>query len=362
MSPGSIKTITATRLDNAHNWFLNLAANYGVLAAVLLIVILFVVFYAGFSLMRSGVFLSVFPISAFAAFIALFIDGLVSIEQPGLGIWLYLFAGLVLGSWLELKFKITQKFQDPKVQSYKSTFSLEKSFLLVCISALVVSSLNLSTRIIQDAKLRSYVQKVALNKATVETYEKMIEVTKTLKAEPEYLVKSLSALAAIGDAKALDSVSNTFYEYYPKSIQATLIRADVLRALGKNETSCPMTHTLIENSPWDRQLLQNYILCLASGNRDQNYMRSLKNASLYVTSFDIQNLIPKGASLNDLGSKFISFSVLARMHFYLGNSVEAANGQQYARKLYAEARKIAAEKQDEQSIEDLNEYLILLDF
>jgi len=154
MSPGSIKIVTATRLDNAHNWFLNLAANYGAIATFLLIAILLVVFYAGFFLMKSGVFLNVFPISAFAAFIALFIVGLVSLEQPGLGIWLYLFAGLVVGSWLELRLKNTQQFQNQKVQSFKSISSLERSFLLLCISALIVSSLNLSARVIQDAKLR----------------------------------------------------------------------------------------------------------------------------------------------------------------------------------------------------------------
>jgi O-antigen ligase len=362
MSPGSIKLVTATRLDNAHNWYLNLAANYGVVAALLVTAILLVVFYAGFSLMRSGALLSVFPISAFAAFIALFIDGLVSIEQPGLGIWLYFFAGVVVGSWLEIRFEKTQQLLENKSQSNKSAPASQKVFLLVSISALIISSSNLTIRVAQDANLRSQIQKVAVNKATAETYERIIEVTKTLKAEPEYLVQSLSALAAIGDAKALDSVSKTFYEYYPKSIQATLIRADVLRALGENRSSCPMTNTLIVNSPWDEQLLQNYILCLAHGNRDPNFMRTLKNASLYITNYDVQSLIPQNASFRDLSTKFVSYSVIARMYFYLGKSEEATNGQKYARKLYEEVLEIEAQKQDEQSIQNLNEYLLLLDF
>jgi hypothetical protein len=41
-----------------------------------------------------------FSTAAFAAFLALFIDGLVSIEQPGIGIWLYLFGGITIGSWI----------------------------------------------------------------------------------------------------------------------------------------------------------------------------------------------------------------------------------------------------------------------
>ncbi len=100
MSPGSLRIITTTRMDNAHNWYLNLAANYGILVLLFYMLILGSVFVYGIRNLSTNGLSKPFSTAAFAAFLALFIDGLVSIEQPGIGIWLYLFGGITIGSWI----------------------------------------------------------------------------------------------------------------------------------------------------------------------------------------------------------------------------------------------------------------------
>lgn len=101
MSPGSLKLITTTRMDNAHNWYLNLAANFGLIAFGFLLLIFCAVFLAGFTLIRQRNEFDPFSVASFAAFCAIFIDGLVSLEQPGLGVWLYFFAGITIGNSLK---------------------------------------------------------------------------------------------------------------------------------------------------------------------------------------------------------------------------------------------------------------------
>lgn len=282
MSPGSLKMITTTRMDNAHNWFLNLGANFGLLSLLFLLLILGFAFFYTAKHFKKFQETSVVGISAAVAFISIFIDGFVSIEQPGMGVWLYLFAGITIASGRDLV-GIEAKVNSAHLKKDLKANKLQKTIASCLMISLLLSNVILIQRVYFDAVLRSNVQTAFLNKGTIETFSKIERAAVYLKAEPEYSIQVLGSLAAIGDALKIDTVSIATYEYYHKSIQATLVRADVLRALNRENESCPMRSTLIANMPWDSIQLDKYITCVLDNFFDPNKITNLKRASKYFT-------------------------------------------------------------------------------
>ena len=87
------------------------------------------------------------------------------------------------------------------------------------------------------------------------------------------------------------SISKAVYDYYPNSIQASLIRADVLKALNRESESCPIRSTLLNNTPWDLSQLEKYINCSMNGFVYHDLIKSLTRVKEFSPKVD-KSVIP----------------------------------------------------------------------
>lgn len=334
MAPGTIDIITTTRLDNAHNWYLNLGVNFGLISLIILLVIFGWVFNASARLLKNLAPSNAISLASMVAFTSMFIDGLVSIEQPGIGIWLYLFAGVVVGSNSKPIAEISKKTLIINRRPIGSILTF-KSITLTLFFILFLSSFVLGHRILLDGMLRSKVQTAILNKGTSQTFSSIESLSVKLQSEPEYAAQSLKPLAAIGDAAKIDVVSKAFYDYSPHSIQATLIRADVLRALGRVDDSCPLRSTLVNNSPWDLEQLGNYVDCYLNGFDYPDMKSALNTAADYFSNLDRSIIDADGNEISKITSRLNVASAQARVLFLIGELENARSLQEYAKLLLA---------------------------
>ena len=332
MAPGTLKIITSTRLDNAHNWYLNFGVNYGLISLIILLAIFGWVFVDSARLFKDLAPSNAISLSSMVAFTSMFIDGLVSLEQPGIGIWLYLFAGVVVGTNLKPIMKNSNQKLITNRKSNDSPFALKA--ISVFLSALLfLSSIVLGNRILLDGMLRSNVQTALLNKGTPQTFSSIESLSVKLHSDPEYAAQALKPLAAIGDGAKLDAVSIAFYDYSPNSIQATLIRADVLRALNRISESCPLRSILIKDSPWSQDQLNEYIRCHIDGYFFPDLVSDLTEASSYFTE-TLRTEIPVGVDeISQISTRLENLTTIARAWFILGNNKAANDLQLYGRTL-----------------------------
>jgi hypothetical protein len=273
-------------------------------------------------------------VSASVAFVCLFIDGIVSLEQPGIGIWLYLFAGVAVASGLVQRDSANEKALAigsgfMSLLGAKRLASLAISFLLL------ISSFALSQRIYFDGILRSNVQTVLMNNATAKNVLNIELATIKLRFEPEYATQALKPLAALGDGAKLDSISKAVYDYYPKSIQSSFIRANVLKALNRGDESCPIHGVLIENTPWDISQLENYIDCSVNGYIYQDIIKSLTKVDQFSSEVDRTEIPSDSEELKNVSYRLNLVSVRARFYFILGQVQSARNLQVYGNILLA---------------------------
>jgi O-antigen ligase len=334
MSPGSLKLITTTRMDNAHNWFLNIGANYGLISLFFLLAILAVVLFYSASHLKNQSKSGAVAVSASVAFVCVFIDGIVSLEQPGIGIWLYLFAGVVAASALE-QATYSSEISSAKVSNSVIPSVSTRIVNLTMTFLLLISCASLTQRVSFDAILRSSVQTVLLNKGTNQTVSNIESATIRLRSEPEYSTQALQSLAALGDAGKLDSISKVVYDYYPNSIQASLIRADVLMALNRESESCRIRNTLLKNTPWDLFQLEKYILCVVNGYAFPDSSESLAKASEYFSEVDRSDIPSDPNEIIEVTSRLNQVAIRARSQFILGKVQSARELQAYGNKLLA---------------------------
>jgi O-antigen ligase len=362
MAPGSLDLISTTRLDNAHNWYLQLAASFGIPALTLFSLILGFVFFAGVQLLQlKKPEIRIF-LPSFMAFIAIFIDGLVSLEQPGIGIWLYLFGGVVVGTWLDSKTPELNPRVGPASMNVNAVSVAKRTLISLNIVALTFSSTILTSRVIQEVKLRSNIQTTLQGNASDITYRNIANAAINLKAEPEFTALALKELAVVGDRLKIDLVSKEAYDYYQNSIQAALIRADVLRALGREKESCPLRVTLLENSPWDAYQLEEYIICLAEGLSKPANITTLTKASSYIqedTFADIPKDIDELASTKN---ELAKYAVRARLNFYLGKMKISYAERDYAYQLIERIRNIKSGNMPADMENQITVYTKLLKF
>ncbi len=361
MSPGSLKLITTTRMDNAHNWFLNIGANYGLISMFFLLAILAVALFYSASHLKNISTSGVVAVSASVAFISMFIDGIVSLEQPGIGIWLYLFAGVAVASGL-----VQADNPNQRASATGSGFSshlVALRFASLALSFLLfVSCFTLSQRIYFDGVLRTNVQTALLNKATAQTLSNIELATIELRSEPEYSTQALQPLAALGDASKIDSISKEVYDYYPKSIQASLIRADVLKALNREKESCPIRNILLNNTPWDLIQLEKYITCSMNGFTYPDIIKSLTKADKYFSKVD-QSDTP--ADLNEISvvlARINLSAVQARTFFILGKIPLARDLQGYGNNLLTRFDELQVSNPNLERETQVDKFRKLLDF
>jgi hypothetical protein len=362
MSPGSLKIVTATRLDNAHNWYLNLAANFGILPFLFLAAIFSFVLIVGIKLHSKNTSSDPFGLAMFSAFIAIFIDGLVSLEQPGIGIWLYFFAGVTLGNWLHLKNQKSSQDHNPRLKSDLHGNYFQKVFVILTIAALSISTFTLTSRVINDAKLRTSIQTQMLGKGTTSTLESIGAGAISLRSEPEYTVQALRVLASAGAGPLLNKISEATYEYYPSSLQATLIRADVLRAIERFEDSCSFREPILKNTPWSKDALKSYVVCLALKKIDVRDLELLRKSFRFLPVNETEIIPVNDQELTSLKNRFGDYALSSRINLILGSIGKANMEKDYALNLLSRIQELEnagglAVQQPERS-----DNLILLNF
>ena len=281
MSPGSLQTITTTRMDSPHNWFISFGASFGIIGLLLYALLFGLIILLYLRKIKINRFLSDPSAPTFMAFLCVVIDALVSIEQPGLGVWLYFFGGKVLGHVITNSSAKAFDTIDHKVTKRISA----SNFVLACSLIATATSIYFVTyRFVNDALLRSSIQSAMVENSSKADLKKIESLTIRLSAEPEYVVQSVPILAKFGDGPALLNISKSFYNYNPSSIQAAGIRAQVLKVVTSLESSCDLQVKLIANTPWRQDFIENYLGCLKLGIKDKDYIRQLNMIKQYLSS------------------------------------------------------------------------------
>jgi hypothetical protein len=311
MSPGSLQTITTTRMDSPHNWFISFGASFGAIAILLLVLLFGVITLSYLRKMQLIRFLSDPSAPTFIAFLCVLIDAMVSIEQPGLGIWLYFFGGKVLASVISNSSAKVIVTSDHKVGKRISASSIVLVFSLLTTAT---SIYFVTYRFVNDSLLRSSIQNVMTGNPAEADLKKIESLTIKLRAEPEYVVQSVPILAKFGDGPALLSISKSFYDYNPRSIQAIGIRAQVLKVVTSVESSCNLQVELISNTPWQRDIVENYLECLKLGFKDEDYKGQLTLVKQYL-NFSYPAISSAESSLESM----LARAVGARIEFELGD-------------------------------------------
>jgi len=310
MTPGSLQTITTTRMDSPHNWYIGFGTSFGLIALLLFVFLFGIITLSYLRRMQLTRFLSDPSAPTFIAFVCVVIDALVSIEQPGLGIWLYFLGGKVLASVIVNSSAKPVVTNAHKIGMGKSVSSI----VLVCsIIATTTSLYFVSHRFVNDVLLRSSIQNAMKDNSSEVDLKKIESLTIQLRAEPEYVVQSVPILAKFGDGQALLNISKSFYEYNPQSIQATGIRAQVLKVVTSAESACGLQEKLLANTPWQQDIVENYLECLKLGIRNKDYLNQLTSVRKYVNFFPAINDTP--VTLQSM----LARAVGARVEFELGN-------------------------------------------
>jgi len=315
MAPGTLKDITLTRLDAAHNWFINISSNFGIIASTSLLLTLLLILKLWFTAILSSRKPEPILYASGMAYFALLLDAFFSIEQPGLGIWLYFFAGTLLAMTIKQIEKSTLK-------KARNTFHYTVPSLVLVIALLSV--LVIGQRVVADGKLRISYQKFLVNEKLSPNLEGIITDTLTLASEPEYESMVLNTLGSHGAYIGIDLISNTYVKKNPTSIQAKLIRVEVLWALNRLCESRNMLQDLIQNSPWDLDVWQKYLSCEGSFQLS-NVNSNLALITLPFVQSEFQNELRKSAQLD-----FRYFTLEAANFALLGDRDSALHSFQLA--------------------------------
>jgi len=337
MSPGVLHTVTATRLDAAHNWLINLTANFGILTAIpFILIIVSIVLKTIWFLFKSQQITPIFAATS-GAFVFLLLDAAVSIEQPGLGIWLYFFAGLTLAMVVSPETR----------ESPKGGFKLGRAIgIFTLLTSLLGASFSLN-RIYEDFRLRNEIKIFLTGNAFENNRVSLVSHALRLKSEPEYVVKAIEILAKIGDRNSIDLVSKSAVTYNPHSLQALLIRQTVLNGLNKPDEACPILKSIIPLIPWDLELWKSLMLC-NDLNIHSPQIRKLAGITQPFISAKIE-------LENNFETQSKYYSLLAYNDFILGNYLDSKSHIKLAKHFWAEREQELADNQKKQITDSLDD-------
>jgi len=316
MTPGSLKLVTTTSLDSPHNWFLHFGSSFGLPAMILLLLIILIPIISFLKRTNFSEFLTNQNSPTFIALLCLVTDGLVSIEQIGLGLWMYFFAGKIL-------IPTQPKSHDEHIPNQKLVnIKLHQLLTLITVTTLTLSlflSGLIFDRFKDDALLRSAIQKVALGSQSQLDYQRIETLAVGLRAEPEYVVQAVPYLARIGAGAALLNISKAYFDYNPKSRQAQSLRFEILNAVPSPESACTLLPTLISRTPWESKFVEAYLIC-----SKQNFYRVDKTSSLKLIEKYIDISFPREKSGQSTTSADLpARAIFANLQFQLGKVEEA---------------------------------------
>ena len=256
MKVDSLNFASKTRVDNVHNWFLQIGASFGVIALISILAIITLVLLKGIKAINSKEESSPLLLPTFIAFVSAIIIGLVSIEQPGLGIWLYFLGGIVLG--------ISSK---KTLVNAQSILPIKLSLIGSLCVTLLVSALSLQV-ILGDLNLRKSVRQVMSGDITNQQIDRLIQNAIALSFQPEYQLKSIDLLAKAGNPLGMNKVSQEYYSNFPSSLQNNYVRVAVLSSLDKTSEACALRPLIVSAVPWELEQWYEYMMCnVSSSNR-----------------------------------------------------------------------------------------------
>jgi O-antigen ligase len=275
----SLNFQSQTRVDNVHNWFIQFGASFGIIALLALLMIIGIVLYSGFKhIIYSSQSSPVF-IALYSMFIALIIIGFVSIEQPGLGVWFYLLAGVILGSSRKVDNEVC------KVNLPTTFFNAFFAGMLLIISFLTAQM------IYKDWQLRSVVQEVTLGRVAETSVSELIEKSSALRSQPEYQTKSLDLLAKMGNSQGMNQVSETHFNFFPTSLVNQYIRVAVLKALDRPLETCDIRPLILARVPFDLEQWFDYIHCAPTSIDESQASQLITKISPYL-EYDLSKAEP----------------------------------------------------------------------
>lgn len=308
MAPGTIEMITYTRIDAAHNWFINLGANFGILTLIPILLLFSLITIKSVQFNSSKEVTPQF-LASLIAFLMLLLDAIFSIEQPGLGIWLYFFAGLTLAM-------IPRKFENENSQSDRNILTRKILLTGILIASLLSSSVYLN-RINHDLQLRSQIRNFMVGNSGSQIGAEIIALNLKLQAEPEYTSQAINVLAKMGNASGLDNVSKAAYNYNSNSIQSLLIRQEILRVLNRSNEACPIVEKLVERIPWELSIWEAFLLCQKKFDKN-----SLTDELAKLT---LPFILLKIESINHESPDFASYLILASINYHLLGKSSVSN-------------------------------------
>lgn len=317
MTPEALNLLTDTRMDNPHNWFIHFGASFGVIGLIAFLSLISFVFFRTLKQFKGTPFLHNPHFPILLTLFAVVVDGMVSIEQPGLGIWMYLFLGYLIGF-------VSQNNENQTRPNEKKT-SIKKVKLTITVLAVTlfftsVFSASIAVRVVNDGILRHHVQTATSDPTDQEALKDIAKFSLKLKAEPEYMIQAVRPLAKAGDGESLLQISEVFYDSNRDSIQAIGIRAQVLSVVKSIESSCPLQRILVENTPWRKESVEKFLLCEALGFSEPSYTEVFPLVSKYF-AFTFRGYLESGNQYE----KILAKALEVRLTIGLGKEVEAGN-------------------------------------
>jgi O-antigen ligase len=269
-----VDSLSFTRVDNVHNWFLQIGASFGVIALISILAIIALVLLKGIKAINSKEESSPLLLPTFFAFISAITIGLVSIEQPGLGIWLYFLGGIVLGISSKKILLNTQSMLQIKLSLIGS----------LCVT-LLVSALSLQI-ILGDMNLRKSVRQVMSGDITNQQIDRLIQNAIALTFQPEYQLKSIDLLAKAGNPLGMNKVSQEYYSNFPSSLQNNYVRVAVLTSLDKISEACALRPLIVSAVPWELEQWYEYMICNVSSSNRSDAAKIAEKVDSYA-QFDL---------------------------------------------------------------------------
>ena len=253
----SLSFASKTRVDNVHNWFLQIGTSFGLIALLSIVAIVALVLFKGIKSITSKEENSPLLLPVYSAFVSAIIIGLVSIEQPGLGIWLYFLGGVVLG--------ISSK---KILVSTRPILPIRLSLIACLCITLALSALSFQV-IFGDLNLRKSVRQVMSGDITNQQIDRLIQNAIALNFQPEYQLNSIDLLAKAGNPLGMNKVSREYYSNFPSSLQNNYVRVAVLTSLGKISEACALRPLIVSAVPWELEQWYDYMMCnVSSSNRN----------------------------------------------------------------------------------------------
>lgn len=256
--------------SNAHNTFLQMFANGGILLGLSYIVLTLLTLYAGINLIkRSSATNRLIAISLVAAWVAFQAQSVISIDNIGIGIWGWVLTGAVFG---------LSSDSDSNNQATYNKTQKDKKNLQVSLRSLIIAPILLIPTLILSVSLMrmegdTYKAKILFDnyvlqsdRNTVLSRQLKTELDRKIKnvlelpfSDPTYQVQLAYFLFDTGDQKRAIEVVNRVVEEFPRNLTAIESLAIMYGILNEPQNAIYWREKFAILDPWNGE---NYLQLL----------------------------------------------------------------------------------------------------